>query len=177
MRMHDNGNGTVTATLYAKSTFGGGPTPISPTRLSYASATFKVNQVMEGRIATPVKTDGAIWQRVMRSPAPVREIPEEGGVAGRIGSPTPNFHSLTGPTGKPFVRGPNGSLWSAVSEHDHIGPGDLPPAQEPGHFTAGVVSGPTGLQFYRDAKGELFHPIDMKQDGLHTGDLPPVQKP
>lgn len=70
LRLRDNGNGTVTATLYAKSTFGGGPTPIAPTRLSYASATFHVNQVVEGKIVTPVKVDGTAWQRVMRAPAP-----------------------------------------------------------------------------------------------------------
>jgi len=59
---------TVTATITAMSKFGGPPTPLPhPERLPVANAKFRIAQVTEGRIASPIKQSGEIWEHFMRA--------------------------------------------------------------------------------------------------------------
>ena len=58
---------TVRVTVTALSTFNGSPTPLKKAqRMPEYTAKFKVGQVMEGRIATPTKSGGRVWQMMMR---------------------------------------------------------------------------------------------------------------
>ena len=61
------GGKSVTAYITAMSTFTGGMKPLAkPVRMTELVGKFKIGQVMEGRIATPVKTGGRVWSGLMR---------------------------------------------------------------------------------------------------------------
>ena len=77
LRLQYNATRTqVTAGLYNKSTFGGGPTPIKPTRLMNAQAQFHLVQVSEGKLAQPVKQEGRVWQPIYRMVLPPAGKPQ-----------------------------------------------------------------------------------------------------
>jgi hypothetical protein len=62
-----DGGKVASATILSLSNFGGGPKPLAhPERLLAADAKFDIAQVVEGRIAAPVKQDGQVWQRIDR---------------------------------------------------------------------------------------------------------------
>jgi hypothetical protein len=59
---------TVKAAIYTLTSFNGTPHPMStPQRLLQATATFKVAQTSEGKLATPVKVYGQTWQHLLRA--------------------------------------------------------------------------------------------------------------
>jgi hypothetical protein len=72
LRLKYNASKTqVTASLWNKSNFNGGPVPLAkPVRMESATATFNVRQTSEGKLATPVKQGGQVWQGIMRALAP-----------------------------------------------------------------------------------------------------------
>jgi hypothetical protein len=59
---------TALVTISAITRFGGPPTPLPvPTRLPMVEAKFRIGHVMEGQIATPVKSHGQVWEPIMRA--------------------------------------------------------------------------------------------------------------
>jgi len=59
---------TVQAAVYMKTNFAGPPTPLAhPVRMLNSTATFRVHQTSEGKLAVPVKTEGETWHMLMRA--------------------------------------------------------------------------------------------------------------
>jgi hypothetical protein len=109
-------------------------------------------------------------------------------VAGKVGhgllaslkkdAPAGDFTTLEGPTGRLFARASDGSLWTSVTGRDRLKYYQLPPAPEQGAaIPPGLVKGPSGITFYRDGKGLLYLPVNMKRDDLTQDDLPPAPPP
>jgi hypothetical protein len=134
--------------------------------------------------AEPPRATAALQMHTVPRQAPTRPAPEPPrpiearrvvaptrAVEPRVKLETPAkepeaFREVTGPTGKSFVRAPDGKLWTLVSTR-RVSAKDLPPEG------AGRLTGPTGKAFYRAPDGTLYQPMDMKRDRLHPNDLPP----
>jgi hypothetical protein len=68
LRLQHQADGTVHATVMTRTTFGGGGAPLPHAqRLPNAVATFKVQQLPDGQLASGVKGQGGkVWQQLYR---------------------------------------------------------------------------------------------------------------